>query len=136
MKKNFKLIALMVFLGFFCGNTVNAADYVGFPYIFNYIPGGASSANHVTQIVEVQGNAKQNAYAMCTSYSYTGNKPVLTVTSASSNFPTYSTSITGTTSRGQAMKYTKAIPPTNKTVTFRGSVTNYTSFTIVAKVKG
>lgn len=58
------------------------------------------------------------------------------MTSASSEYPTNSTSFTGTTSSGQKMKYTEAIPPTNKTVTFKGSVSNYTSFTIVAEVKG
>lgn len=46
------------------------------------------------------------------------------------------TAFTGSTSSGQKMKYTVAIPPTNKTVTFRGHVSNYTSFSIAAEVKG
>ena len=138
MKKSkiLKFAALMLICSVFVGNTANAAGYKGFAYIFNYAPGAPSSANHVSQTVEVQGNANANAYAKCTSYSYTGNKPVLTVTSASSEYPTNSTSFTGTTSSGQKMKYTEAIPPTDKTVTFKGSVSNYTSFTIVAEVKG
>ena len=67
----------------FTGTTADAASYKSFAYIFNYIPAAPSSVNHVSQTVEVQGNAAANAYAKCTSYSYTGNKPVLTVVSVS-----------------------------------------------------
>ena len=92
--------------------------------------------NHVSQTVEVWGGAQANAYAKCTAYSYTGNKPVLTVVSDSSAYPTNSTSFTGKTTDGQSMRYTVSIPPTNQKVTFRGSVSNYTSFIISAQVKG
>lgn len=139
-KKNkiFKFAALMLIFSLFAGSTANAAGYKGFEYSFNYAPPAPSSTNHVSQTVEVQGNANANAYAKCTSYSYTGNKPVLTVDSISDDFPTNSTSFTGKTPDGQAraMKYTEAIPPTNKKVKFKGIVTNYTSFIISAQVKG
>lgn len=134
--KIFKFIALMLLCSMFIGNKVNAAGYKEFSHIFNYAPGAPSSTNHISQTVEVRGNANANAFAKCTSYSYSGNKPVLTVTSVSSNYPTNSTAFTGSTSSGQKMKYTVAIPPTNKTVTFRGPVSNYTSFSIAAEVKG
>ena len=132
----FKFVTLILICSMFIGNKVDAAGYKDFPHIFNYAPGAPSNTNHISQTVEVQGNANANAFAKCTSYSYSGNKPVLTVTSASSNYPTNSTSFTGSTSNGQKMKYTVAIPPTNKSVTFRGRVSNYTSFSIAAEVKG
>ncbi|HBI62027.1 MAG TPA: hypothetical protein DDY31_12580 [Lachnospiraceae bacterium] len=131
-----KFAALMLALNLLIGNTANAAGYESFKYSFNYGPTAPSNTNHVSQTVEVWGGAQANAYAKCTAYSYTGNKPVLTVVSDSSAYPTNSTSFTGKTTDGQSMRYTVSIPPTNQKVTFRGSVSNYTSFIISAQVKG
>lgn len=131
-----KIIVLTLVCAMFVCGTVNAADYKSFPYTFNYAPGAPSSVNHVTQTVEVQSNASANAYAKCNSYSYTGNQPVLTIKSASSTYPTNSVSFTGVYTSGKPMKYTTSIPVANKSVKFTGTVTNYTSFTISASVKG
>lgn len=128
--------ALMLLCSLFVGNIASAAGYQSFKYVFNYAPNIPSDAIHLEQTVEVPGNANANAYAKCTAYSYTGNRPVLTVDSASPEYPTPSTSFTGTTSTGQKMRYTSAIPPTNMKVKFKGKVTNYTTFTISAQVKG
>lgn len=130
-----KILALTLICAMFVSGTVNAADYKSFTYTFNYVPGGPSSVSHITQYVEVQSNVSEYAYAKCTRYSYLADQPVLTIKSASTNYPTYSVSFTGTGTK--AMKYTVSIPVRNKTVKFKGTVTNYSSaFTISASVKG
>lgn len=130
-----KIIVLTLVCAMFVCGTVNAADYKSFPYVFNYVPGGPSSVSHITQYVEVQSNVSEYAYAKCTNYSYSGDQPVLTISSVSTDYPTYSASFTGTGT--QSMKYTKSIPVSNKTIKFKGTVTNYSSsFTISASVKG
>lgn len=55
--------------------------------------------------------------------------------SVTDSFPTTSVSFTGT-SNGKAMKYKNAIPLAKQKIKFRGTVTNYTAFTIKAQVKG
>ncbi|MCD7709408.1 MAG: hypothetical protein LUI02_05990 [Clostridiales bacterium] len=145
MNKKSKVIKVMALALAFCltmgiaQRTVMAStyDYTSFKYIFNGGSGIPSSATHITQTVEVKSNADEYAYAECTSFSYTGNVPVLTVQSASTDeYPTYSASFTET-SEGKPMKYTKYIPTRGTEVTFKGTVTNYnTYFSISAAVKG
>lgn len=136
-----KMAAAGLSLCLFMGNTAIAAhastyDYVSFPYSFNYGEGMPSSATHVSQTVMVQSNAESYAYASCTSYTFAGNQPVLTVQSCESAFPTTSVSFTGIAS-ARSMRYTKAIPTSGTKVQFRGVVTEYSkSFIIMAKVKG
>lgn len=117
------------------GNTVSAAGYKDFPYLFVCEPKAPTETYHISQKIEVYGGEKANAYARCTQFSSTGNNAVLTVKSATSAFPTTSVSFTGT-STGKAMKYKNAIPLTSQKLKFKGTVTNYTAFTIKAQVKG
>ncbi len=140
MKAKFwKSGALAILLGCLSiGNAVNvSATEAAFPYAFNFALGTPATTQHITQTVKVYGGASEYAKAYCTYYTYSGNMPVLTVKSASTAFPTTSVSFTSTSVVGKDMRYTNAIPPTNKTVTFKGEVTQYsTSFTISAKVRG
>lgn len=143
MKKSKIVMAVLVVAFLFAssissGSVVNAASYTAFSKEFNYLSIAPSDANHLSQTVEVHGTVSAYARAKCTKYNYTGNKPVLTIRSISTKYPTYSTSFSGVDTSGNAtMKYTEAIPIPEKTVKFKGSVSNYgKSCNIGASVKG
>lgn len=131
--------ALAILLGCLSlGNAVNvAASEAEFPYAFNFALGTPATTHHISQTVEVYGGESRYAKAYCTYYTYSGNMPVLTVQSVSKTFPTTSVSFTSTSVVVKDMRYTNAIPLTDKIVKFQGKVTQYsTSFTIGSKVKG
>lgn len=140
MKAKFlKSGALAILLGCLSiGNAVNvSATEAAFPYAFNFALGTPASTHHITQTVSVYGSASEYAKAYCTYFTYSGNEPVLTVQSSSKTYPTISKNFTGVSVVGKDLRYTEAIPPTNKSVTFKGEVSKYsTSFTISAKVRG
>ena len=113
------ILALVLVWNLSAGNVAEAA-YTAFPVSFHYSGSGSASTWVTSQVVDVQGNANQYAYAKCTYFSYTGGQPTLAVRGITSGCETYTTQFTGTGTH--SMEYYYYIPSIHTTVRFQGNL--------------